>query len=90
MTLAEFCKQNQEKKNLFEFPMKESDGNWYKSVIEYEDMTKASAFNGQTVKFKGESYQARFKYPEGRYPAQLLFFPATERKQASFSASDIS
>ena len=91
MTLKEFVAKLRESDSLYEHPMKKSDGVWFRSSVEYADIAKVSAFNGETVEIRGlGQYRASFDYPNNGYKAQLKPFPATTAKKASFSVSDLS
>ena len=90
MSLKEFILKLRESDNCREYPMRKTDGVWYMSVIDYTDIATASAFDGKTIKIKGDQYTARFEYPKDGYKASLKLWPASEAKQASFSASDLS
>lgn len=90
MTLKEFIAKLKQSDSLYEYPMKKTDGIWFRSSVEYADIADASAFNGETVKIKGMQYRASFDYPKDGYQAQLKLFPSTTAKKASFSVSDLS
>lgn len=91
MTLKEFIAKLKESDSLYEYPMKKTDGIWFRSSVEYADIAEVSAFNGETVKIRGlGQYSASFDYPQDGYKAQLKLFPSTTAKKASFSVSDLS
>ena len=53
MTLKEFIAKLKESDSLYEYPMKKTDGIWFRSSVEYADIAEVSAFNGETVKIRG-------------------------------------